>query len=297
MNLHGLLVVDKPRGLSSHDVVARVRRLVRTRRAGHAGTLDPAAEGVLVIAVGRATKLLTSLTSSHKEYAAHIVLGAGSHSGDIEGPVLLDGPSIEAPSRHEIERALARFLGEIEQIPPAHSAIKVGGEPLYRSARRGKSTEVPSRRVQISSLEIISYQFPDLFIMIECGAGTYVRALARDIGDVLGTQAYLHYLLRTRTGSFSLDQAWPLDLLERELRPESFNLFALNPSLVLPVGAALALDSLGVKAWYDGRSVPARRPGGVASTAHAFDADGAWLGTGQYEPDHAAYQPRLVVHG
>ncbi len=256
MELHGLLVVDKPRGLTSHDVVGRIRRLLSTKRVGHAGTLDPAAEGVLVIGVGRATKLLAHLTDSPKRYAAHIVLGAGSESGDIEGPLVADVARATPPSVDQVQQALQDLTGDIEQRPPATSAIKVGGEPLYRKVRRGESVDVPLRRVSIRAIELIRYSYPDLFIQVDCSAGTYIRALARDVGDALETGGYLHYLLRVRSGSFTLDHAWPMSLMEQRLRPDTFAQIALHPAFVLPESSALALDSDSTGAWYDGRLVP-----------------------------------------
>jgi len=293
MDLHGLLIIDKPRGITSHDVIARVRRLLQTRKVGHAGTLDPAAEGVLVLGIGRSTKLLGALTGHAKRYAAHVVLGAGSESGDIEGPVVVDTSSTHLPSKNAVRTALTRFTGDIEQIPPAHAAIKVGGQPLYRYARRGTDVDIPVRRVQIASIELLDYRFPDLFLAIQCSAGTYIRSLARDLGEALGTSAYLHALLRTEAGRFRLNDAWTLAELERDLRPETFERFALHPALADDSISALVLGADDVNAWYDGRPMAAT---GCSSLerAHAFKLDGSWLGYGLRDGD--IWQPKMVVH-
>ncbi len=296
MDLHGLLVVDKPRGITSHDVVGTVRRLLKTKKVGHAGTLDPAAEGVLVLGVGRGTKLLAYLTESTKSYAAHIVLGAGSASGDIEGPVMLGHlPPATPPTGDQIRLALHDFSGEIDQVPPATSAIKVGGEPLYRKVRRGESVDVPVRRVRINAINLLHYDYPDLFVQVDCSAGTYIRALARDIGDAIHTSGYLHYLLRVRSGSFRLENAWPLAMLEKQLRPQSFVHFALHPAFSLPESTALMLDSDGTSAWYDGRLVPVGETDNWPPLAQAFSAGGDWLGTGEWDQFRNSVQPRLVL--
>ena len=295
MELHGILVIDKPRGLTSHDVVARVRRLLKTRKVGHAGTLDPAAEGVLVLAVGRATKLLSDLSAHTKRYAAHVVLGVGAVSGDVEGPAILEEPSSDRPSSAAVSATLKGFTGDIEQVPPAHAAIKVDGQPLYRRARRGETVEVPSRNVHVSLLTLIDYQFPNLCLDVECSAGTYVRSLARDIGNALGTSAYLHYLLRTRSGNFDLADAWSLDELQRGLCPESFAFYARHPSTLRRDQIALALSPDATNAWYDGRPVAASERTEFVR-AHAFQMDGSWLGTGITPDERDVWQPNLVVH-
>jgi len=295
MDLHGILVIDKPRGLTSHDVVARVRRLLKTKKVGHAGTLDPAAEGVLILAVGRATKLLSDLSAHSKRYAAHVVLGVGSVSGDVEGPAMLEDLSTGPSTHSEISAVLKCFTGDIEQVPPAHSAIKVGGQPLYRRARRGEDVDVPTRSVHISGLTVVAYDYPNLFLDVECSAGTYIRSLARDLGSALGSSAYLHYLLRTRSGSFGLEDAWPLGDLEHGLSPESFALYARHPSTMRCDQIALALSPDATNAWYDGR--PVAGSGRTAPTlAHAFLDDGSWLGTGIRMGKRDDWQPKLVVH-
>lgn len=296
MDLHGFLIIDKPRGVSSHDVVSRIRRLLRTRKVGHAGTLDPAAEGVLIVAVGRATRLISRLSSSNKLYGAHIVLGVDSLTGDIEGPTT---PRLEAsstPSSEQLKEALGRLTGDIEQVPPSHAAIKVAGQPLYARARRGESVSAPPRRVTIYSLEILEYRFPDLFITVECSAGTYIRSLARDAGAGLGTGGYLHYLLRIRSGEFDLAQAWSIEEIERQLSPASFASMALHPVIATNADRALLLDSDAAGAWYDGRPVAASLHESPSEPVQTFLEDGTWAGAGDYDFNRHVYQPRIVVH-
>lgn len=291
---HGLLVVDKPRGLTSHDVVARVRRLMGSRRVGHAGTLDPAAEGVLVVAVGFATRLIERVQAGDKQYLARVVLGAESDSGDVEGTAV--SASSPAPDRAAVEAALARMTGVVEQVPPAHSAIKVGGEALYHRARRGEPVEVPARTVSISNLTLLDYRAPDAVILVDCGSGVYVRAIARDLGRALGSGAYLHYLLRTRVGAFDLAHAWTMADLERWLSPESWSLMALHPDAALEADDALLLGGAALDSWYHGRPIPV--PEGMvaaAARARAYGREGNWLGVATTDLVRGLWQPRAVV--
>lgn len=291
---HGLLVVDKPRGVTSHDVVARLRRLLGTRRVGHAGTLDPAAEGVLVVAVGAATRLIERVQSGQKQYLAHVVLGAESDSGDVEGT--LARTSTIVPDRSAVLAVLAGMTGVVRQVPPAHSAIKVGGEALYHRARRGEQVDVPARTVSITGLSLLSYDYPDALIQVDCGGGVYVRSIARDLGHALGCGAYLHYLLRTRVGRFDLAYARPLSELERGLSSDTWPLVALHPDAVLRDDDALVLGEASLESWYHGRPVP--MPGGTAvTTTHvrAYDRDGNWLGMATTDPGRGLWQPRSVI--
>lgn len=298
MNLHGILVVDKPRGMTSHDVVARIRRLLGERRVGHGGTLDPAAEGVLPVAVGAATRLIQPVQESRKRYLAHIVLGIETDTADIEGRIIA-ASRVDAPDREAVEEALARFVGTIVQVPPVYSAVKVGGEALHRRARRGEEVEVPARTVTIHQINLIAYRYPDLVIDVDCGSGTYIRSLSRDTGRVLGAGAYLHYLLRVSTGPFDLSQAWTLEELEAGLRPESWPLYALHPDAAMRDAGVIVLDEPLTRAWYHGQPIPA---GGLQSghdegpvTVRAYSWDGDWLGTGVMEGGTGQWRPRQVV--
>jgi tRNA pseudouridine55 synthase len=208
----GLLVLDKPAGWTSHDVVARVRRLLGTRRVGHAGTLDPMATGVLVVGVGRGTKLLGHLALTDKDYDATLRLGVTTTTDDADGEVVADKDA-SAVTDEQLAAAIARQVGDIEQVPSAVSAIKVDGERAYKRARRGEDVQLAARQVRVSRFEIVQRRGRDVEVTVTCSTGTYVRALARDVGASLGVGAHLTALRRTRVGGFSLEQARTLDEL------------------------------------------------------------------------------------
>lgn len=215
----GLVVVDKPAGMTSHDVVGRCRRIFGTRKVGHAGTLDPMATGVLVVGIGRATKILGMLTATDKSYAATIRLGQTTSTEDAEGEVL-QTVSASGVDEAQIETAVAALRGEIDQIPSAVSAIKVAGQRAYKLAREGQTVELAPRRVRIERFDVLSVRHEgdlvDVDVEVDCSSGTYIRALARDVGAALGVGGHLIALRRTRVGTFGLDQAAGLaDLAER----------------------------------------------------------------------------------
>lgn len=212
--LDGILVVAKPAGPTSHDIVALVRRLAATRRVGHGGTLDPFASGVLPVFLGHATRVVEYHLADRKVYRATVCFGASSTTDDLEGELTpADGP---APGRADVEGAIAGFLGVIVQRPPAYSAVKVGGRRAYAMARAGEAVVIPEREVTIHRLDLLSWDAADperpiAVVDVECSAGTYVRALARDLGTALGTAAYLGALTRTASGPFILADAVALD--------------------------------------------------------------------------------------
>lgn len=230
--LDGIFNIDKPQGLTSHDVVARVRRISGQRKVGHAGTLDPMATGVLPVVLGKATRLVEYLAGADKAYRAVITLGATSDTYDREGAIT---PTLGAtmPSREQVEVVLDRFRGEIEQMPPMHSAIKVGGKKLYELARVGIEVERQPRRVTITRLDMEAYNPPALQLFVECSKGTYIRSLAYDIGTALGTGAYLDSLIRTRHGPFSIEAAIPLDSLEAAFRENTWQASLYPPDYIL----------------------------------------------------------------
>jgi tRNA pseudouridine55 synthase len=212
---HGVLVVDKPAGMTSHDVVARARRLLRTRAVGHAGTLDPAATGVLVLAVGEATKLVPWLTAADKAYTATIRLGVATDSLDADGVVVGSEPPPPL-DREAVQRAADSFLGPHRQQAPAVSAIKVDGVRLHARARRGELVEPPFRDVELRSVTIESVNGPDIELSLCCGKGFYVRSFARDLAAHLGTLGHLTALRRTASGRFELSDACRLDEVARD---------------------------------------------------------------------------------
>lgn len=213
-----IIFVDKPSGMSSFGAVARVRRVLSQReghkvKVGHTGTLDPFATGLLILLAGKATKQAPTLTKLDKVYEATIRLGATSTTGDPEGEITLSNAQPDI-SRVQVEQVLARFVGEIEQTPPAFSAIKINGQRAYKLARAGKTVELPSRKVAIYSLEILDYASPYLTIRTHVSSGTYIRTLAEDIGRALGCGAYTAALRRTKIADYDIDKLPLFDLPE-----------------------------------------------------------------------------------
>lgn len=206
-----ILNIDKPAGLTSFQVVKKIRKHINLRKVGHAGTLDPAATGVLLILTGKATKDSISLTGLEKEYLAEIELGIETDTDDIDGKIISRSSISHEYNCEEIQNILNQFVGEIEQIPPVYSAIKVQGKPLYKYARQGISVELKPRRVRIDNISLIDLQWPILRIKVRCSKGTYIRSLARDFGAKLGTGAYLKSLIRTRIGSYRVEDAMNLN--------------------------------------------------------------------------------------
>jgi tRNA pseudouridine55 synthase len=217
----GLVIVDKPAGLTSHDVVGRCRRIFGTRKVGHAGTLDPMATGVLVVGIERATKILGLLSATDKSYAATIRLGQTTSTEDAEGEVL-QTISADHVTDVQIEAAVAELRGEIDQVPSAVSAVKIGGKRAYKLAREGQVVELAARAVRIERFDVLGVRrhtdVVDLDVEVDCSSGTYIRALARDVGLALEVGGHLIALRRTQVGQFGLDQARTLDDLADEPR-------------------------------------------------------------------------------
>ncbi len=218
----GLVVVDKPAGMTSHDVVARVRRLAGTRKVGHAGTLDPMATGVLVLGVGRATRLLGHLTLTEKAYDATIRLGAATTTDDAEGEVV-DTGSTRLLTEDDVRAAAGAFIGDLQQVPSSVSAVKVDGRRAYQRVRAGEAVDLPARPVTVHEL-VVSAVRPgeetwDLDVSVRCSSGTYVRAIARDLGAALGVGGHLTMLRRTSVGPFALAEAHTLDALDETFAP------------------------------------------------------------------------------
>jgi tRNA pseudouridine55 synthase len=210
-----VLVIDKPRGLTSHDVVARVRRVLRVKKVGHAGTLDPSATGVLIVLVGRATRLAQFFVDLDKQYRGRVVLGASTDTQDASGKVLETAdPFGVTPA--QIEDAFGAFEGDIEQVPPMVSALKRNGTPLYVLARRGEVVERKPRKVTIRDMRVLSIELPEVEFEMTCSKGTYVRTVAADIGERLGCGAHLGTLTRSAVGPYAVGDAIPLDALRRE---------------------------------------------------------------------------------
>ena len=218
--IEGVLVVDKPAGITSHDVVDRVRKVFGLKKVGHAGTLDPDATGVLVLGLGRATRILSYAQAGPKSYAAVATLGVTTSTLDAAGDVL-DEREVDV-TEEQVRAAAARFVGAIQQIPPMVSAVKVGGERLYKKARRGEDVERPPRAVTIHRLDVTAVDLPEVHLDVRCSGGTYIRTLIADIGTELGCGAHMKSLRRTEAAGFPIEDAIPLDSIGREhLRPLS----------------------------------------------------------------------------
>ena len=284
----GILNVDKPLELTSHDVVSRVRRVAGTRRVGHAGTLDPLATGVLVVAVGPATRLLEYVVGQRKLYEASVRLGQTTTTYDAEGAIVEEQPV--RVEREDVEQALEQFRGAIEQVPPMYSAVKVGGRPLYDLARQGVEVEREAREVTIYRLVLERWQPPFVDLHIACSAGTYIRSLAHDLGQALGCGAYLAGLRRSAVGPFTTDTAVPLDALtpenlERHLQPLD-SAVAHLPRLDLSAAEARALAN--------GQRLARQATQPTADLVRAYDADGRFIGV--IAREGTQWQPKKILY-
>ncbi|QGN57762.1 tRNA pseudouridine(55) synthase TruB [Nostocoides sp. HKS02] len=296
----GLLVVDKPAGWTSHDVVGRARRLCATRKVGHAGTLDPMATGVLVLGIGRATRLLTFLVGCDKDYIATIRLGQGTITDDAEGEVTAS-TSAQHLSDESIAQAVLDLTGDLQQVPSSVSAIKVKGERSYHRVRAGEAVDLPARPVTVSRFEVLARRtgdadgipVVDLDVEVTVSSGTYVRALARDLGAALGVGGHLTALRRTRVGAFTLDQAHDLESLGAVGEPERM------PVLVLADAArsqfiVRELTDAEATAVAHGQRVDSSQPGRDQPVA-AFAPDGRLMAlldeTGPKAKPHVVFAP------
>lgn len=251
--INGFVVIDKPPGITSHDVVSRVRRILNTRKVGHTGTLDPFATGVLPIAVNDGTKAIPFLDEGVKCYEAVMQLGVATDTLDMTGTVLRQG-DWQSITRDDIEAALKRFTGRLSQIPPMYSAIKLDGQPLYKLARQGQTVERKPREIDIASLELISFLPPFAGFRVVCSRGTYVRTLADDIGSVLGCGAALKELRRLASGPFSISDSINLEGLEESVRSGTVESLAVKPAAALNYLAEIQLTEADVTLIKHGRS-------------------------------------------
>lgn len=230
--MNGIILVDKPQDWTSHDVVAKLRGVLHERRIGHSGTLDPLATGLLVVFVGRATRAVEFAEADSKEYLAGLRLGVSTDTQDITGNVIAKCNAL--PDEAAVRETLCRFIGDIEQIPPMYSAIKIGGKKLYELAIRGESVERTPRKITVSSIDIVDKDGTDYILNISCSKGTYVRTLCNDIGDALGCGACMSSLRRTRAGAFSVDEAHSLEDIEAAALEDRLS------DIILPVDALFA---------------------------------------------------------
>ena len=286
----GALLLDKPLGLSSNAALQRAKRALKAKKAGHAGTLDPLASGLLLVLVGEATKFAGPLLDADKEYLATVKLGQRTSTGDVEGEVLETAPVPDGLAAR-IGPALATFAGEIEQVPPMYSALKHKGVPLYKHARRGESIDRPPRRVRIFELECLGIRGPLLDLRVRCSKGTYIRTLAEDIGRALGTVAHLAALRRTRSGGFSVEQGVALAALEEMQEPE-------RERLLVPLARLLAelpradLDPAAETRFRNGQALDFAVQEGLCAV---YSANGDVIGIGRADASGRLHPVRLVA--
>jgi tRNA pseudouridine55 synthase len=288
----GFINVHKPYGWTSHDVVQLVRRLVGTRRVGHAGTLDPAATGVLGVAVGRATRLIDYLAHGDKIYCADVVLGASTDTDDAEGRVLLArDPSFL--SLEEVVTALSGFLGEISQVPPRYSAVKLEGKKAYEIARRGGEATLAPRQVTLWGMAVVDWEPPVLSFIVRCTRGTYIRSLARDLGARLGVGAHLGALVRLSSGPFGLGDAVGIEDLRTAAEFGYLDTLMWAPDLAVGHLPALVVSGERVQDMLGGRRWPGLAHPGRAGPARVYSGGGAFLGLAEWQ--EGVWQPRLVM--
>jgi tRNA pseudouridine55 synthase len=280
--VQGFLNLNKPYDWTSHDCVARVRKLLRVKRVGHAGTLDPAATGVLPIAVGKATRLLQYLPET-KAYKATIRLGVRTTTDDLQGEIITSEPCAGL-SLSQVKTVLSKFQGKIEQIPPNYSAIQVDGKRLYDLARKGEIVEVPVRTVEVFHIEILDWRegdFPELDVAIACGGGTYIRAIARDLGAILETGGTLAALIRTESSGFDLKDSLTLTDLEIQLQTETFQ--PILPDAALQHLSSVNLPIIAAQKWCQGQRISLTFD--VSGIVRVYDEEAHFLGIGQIQDE------------
>jgi tRNA pseudouridine55 synthase len=310
--MDGILIVDKPAGLTSHDVVARVRRILRERRIGHTGTLDPFATGVLVVLVGRATRLAQFLSGALKEYEAVIRFGYATETGDGTGVVRPETKARESSQEFaaswdaaRIEAALAGLRGEIEQLPPMYSAKKVKGKKLYELARRGVEIERAAVRVTVHEFDAIEHEGAlvrhnadgtcDLSARVVCSAGTYIRALAESLGERLGVAAHLDALRRTRAGDFRVADARTLEKLEEMAQADEANGALLSPRAALSALPSVHLTDEHARQTRHGASVSVDENWLDGQLVQMCDGAGGLIAIGAYAEEQQVLRPRVVL--
>jgi tRNA pseudouridine55 synthase len=283
--IDGALLLDKPVGISSNKALQRAKQSYGAAKAGHAGTLDPLASGLLIVLFGEATKFAGPALEADKEYLATLKLGEKTATGDAEGPVI-ETREFSLDDRR-IAPVLERFKGEIEQVPPMHSALKRGGVPLYELAREGKTVPREARRIRISELESVELKLPYLKLRVRCSKGTYVRTLAEDIGEALGTCAHLSALRRTASGRWRVQDAVTLEALTSQPRPALLPLAALLADL-----PRVELDAAQEARFRNGQSLDSFPGEGLHGV---YRADGAVVGLGLAGLDGALRPLRLIA--
>jgi tRNA pseudouridine55 synthase len=298
-SLCGVLNVDKPPGLTSHDVVVSIRKMARQRKVGHAGTLDPMATGVLLVCLGRATRVSEYLMRTPKVYRAAVRLGVSTTTHDAEGEIT--GEAEVNVTREGLDLALRQFLGHIHQVPPRYSAVKRDGKRFYELARQGIEVEVPVREVDITQLQIVDWALPVVHVEVHCGPGTYVRALARDLGRALGCGAHLVALRRLSSGSFAVSDAVTLEHLGRAFSGDTVDQYLHPLDVAFRHLPALRLDLDTARRLAMGQAVAGDVEGletGDGDLARAYAPSGQFVAL-VYRDEHTAgkWRPRKVFSG
>ncbi len=293
--LSGILNVDKPSGMTSHDVVEAVRRLAGQRKVGHAGTLDPLATGVLLICLGQATRVAEYLLAGRKRYRATIILGTATDTYDAEGQVTHSGGRIDF-RQEEIEAVLASFVGPIQQVPPLYSALKRDGQALHRLARRGEAVTLEPRPVEIDEIVLLDWTPPAIICEVACSPGTYIRSLAHDLGQRLGSWAHLAALVRLRSGRFTLEEAVSLERLEEAFQHGQEGDYLLPMDEALLDWPAMVLGGEEAQRISQGQAVMGRPPAEDKGTAlcRAYSSDGDFLAILAFQPETGMWQPKKV---
>lgn len=286
MTLSGLLIIDKPVGPTSHDVVGRLRRLSGIRRIGHAGTLDPLASGVLLVCLDRATRFVEYLVGLPKVYETTIRLGVATTTYDAEGEITRERPV--TVTTEAIADALEGFRGPIRQRVPPYSAVKRDGQPLYKRARRGETLDLPERAVTIHALDLLAYEPPDLTLRVAASSGTYIRSLAHDLGEALGAGGHITALRRTAVGEFTLAEAVALDALT----PDNITGYLRPPETAVAHLPRVALSDEEAAHLQNGRRVAAPEDAAPGDTA-AFGPDGRFLGI--VAAEGSMWRPRKML--
>jgi len=290
-SVSGVLVLDKPIGITSHDVVQIIRRGTRIKRAGHTGTLDPRASGVLVILLGPAVRLSEYVSAEDKRYQALIQLGQKTDTYDGEGAIT-GTASVEDITTEQFEEALKGFVGEIEQVPPPYSAVKVNGRKAYEMARKGEKVELEPRIIHVHDLELLEWDAPQALIDVHCSSGTYVRSLANDLGEKLGCGAMLAGLRRTKSGKFTLRDAIPLRKLTEAFQDGTWYKYLIPAADALAEWPTIHLTSEEVDLVRHGHRVA--REENIGDLARAITEEGELVALMQYDEEKKEYQPKKV---
>ena len=294
--MDGILNINKSTGMTSHDVVAKVRKLLKQRRVGHAGTLDPAASGVLPICVGQGTRVAEYLSESGKAYQASIVFGTVTDTYDSEGTIVRTA-STQDLTLAKIETILPTFLGEQMQVPPRYSAIKLQGQPAYKRARAGEEVAMEARPITIYQLEIIDWECPRLTLAIECSKGTYIRSLAYDLGEQAGCGAYLGGLVRTRSGPFALADSVTLEQLAEAAAQGTIEQFLFPADKAIEQYPALMLDENTSERVRHGNAFEVEEKVDIVhekSLARVYDNEGQFLAIAEWNVEQQKWQPTKV---